>query len=343
MAKQANRMMIGGFVVVAVFLMAASLVVFSSGRFFKKSKPFVLYFDRSIQGLKVGAPVLFQGVQIGSVTSIALRINEANLKTEIPVIIDIEPERLVVVRSDRTTARGSQKQLLEAKHLVDRGLRATLAMQSLITGQLMIELDFFPNTPVAYRNASSNIPEIPTTPSPGERLAKTLQELDLDAIRNHLENALSGIDRLVNNPDLAAALRAMKESLEQVRLLVQTINARVDPLTDHLNHTVVDAGRMMKNLDLRTSRLAEKAGRTIDDFGKTARTASALLESMGANMNSTISAAGRMVSENSPLVVEIQQTLREFSDMSRSIRQLADYLEQHPEALIQGKRKSGGN
>ena len=62
MAKQANRMMIGGFVVLAVAILAASLVVFGSGKFFKKTNKYVLYFDESIKGLNVGAPVLFQGV-----------------------------------------------------------------------------------------------------------------------------------------------------------------------------------------------------------------------------------------------------------------------------------------
>ena len=68
MAKQANRMMIGGFVVLAVIIMAASLVVFGSGKFFKKTNKYVLYFDEPVNGLAVGAPVLFQGVQVGSVT-----------------------------------------------------------------------------------------------------------------------------------------------------------------------------------------------------------------------------------------------------------------------------------
>ena len=78
MAKQANRMMIGGFVVLAVIIMAASLVVFGSGKFFQKTNKYVLYFDESIKGLSVGAPVLFQGVPIGSVTSIILEADLAN-------------------------------------------------------------------------------------------------------------------------------------------------------------------------------------------------------------------------------------------------------------------------
>jgi paraquat-inducible protein B len=83
MAKQANRMMIGGFVVLAVIIMAASLVVFGSGKFFKKTNKYMLYFDEPVNGLSVGAPVLFQGVQVGSVTSITLQADFVNMKTQI--------------------------------------------------------------------------------------------------------------------------------------------------------------------------------------------------------------------------------------------------------------------
>ena len=93
MAKQANRMMIGGFVVLAVIIMAASLVVFGSGKFFKKTNKYILYFDESVKGLSVGAPVLFQGVPVGSVTSITLQADLVTMKTQIPVLIEIEPDR----------------------------------------------------------------------------------------------------------------------------------------------------------------------------------------------------------------------------------------------------------
>ena len=84
MAKQANRMMIGGFVVIAVILLAASLVVFGSGKFFKKTNEYVLYFDGSVKGLSVGAPVLFQGVQVGSVTSISIHADMKDLQGGYP-------------------------------------------------------------------------------------------------------------------------------------------------------------------------------------------------------------------------------------------------------------------
>ena len=101
MAKQANRMMIGGFVVLAVIIMAASLVVFGSGKFFQKTNKYILYFNESIKGLSVGAPVLFQGVQVGSVTSITLQADLVTMKTQIPVLIEIEPDRWKVRAGER--------------------------------------------------------------------------------------------------------------------------------------------------------------------------------------------------------------------------------------------------
>ena len=184
MAKQANRMMIGGFVVLAVIIMAASLVVFGSGKFFKKTNKYILYFDESVKGLSVGAPVLFQGVQVGSVTSITLQADFVTMKTQIPVFIEIEPDRWKV----RTGERNYRK---VAAKLIEMGLRAQLIMQSFITGQLMIELDFYPKSKVCYAPPEidkdyKDYVVIPTCKSTGERLAEALGDLDLKGIEKHL-------------------------------------------------------------------------------------------------------------------------------------------------------------
>ena len=151
MAKQANRMMIGGFVVIAVVILAASLVVFGSGKFFKKTEDFVMYFDGSIKGLNVGAPVLFQGVQIGSVKSIVLQADIDQLTLEKPVVIETEPAKFQLEKGQKHGKAGEN-----LPELIDKGLRAVLAMQSFITGQLMIELDFFPGTPVNLKNINKD-------------------------------------------------------------------------------------------------------------------------------------------------------------------------------------------
>ncbi|MFA4904869.1 MAG: MlaD family protein, partial [Desulfobaccales bacterium] len=207
MAKQANRMMIGGFVVLAVVLMAASLVVFGSGKFFQKTNKYVLYFNESVKGLSVGAPVLFQGVPVGSVTGITLQADLVKMKTQIPVIIDIDPNRWQVRAGERDYQKTAGK-------LIEMGLRGQLIMQSFITGQLMIELDFYPKSAVCYAPAKIDKDYkdhivIPTCASTSERLSSAFDKLDLEGLRKKLESTMAGVDRLVNNPDLAVSIRAL--------------------------------------------------------------------------------------------------------------------------------------
>ncbi|AEB10194.1 MlaD family protein [Desulfobacca acetoxidans] len=314
MAKQANRMMIGVFVVLAVILMAASLVVFGSGKFFKKTVKCVLYFDESVKGLNVGAPVLFQGVQIGSVTSIVLQVDPAKLQPQIPVTIEFEPDRFKVHAEGGKIPREPRKNIAK---LIDKGLRAVLTMQSFITGQLMIEIDFHPGTPVVLKNIGKDFIEIPTIPSTSERLAQTLDKLDLEGLKKHLESTLAGIDRFVNGPDLIAGIRALKDTLQDVRKIVVKMEGQINPLADDVK-------------------------KSVKDIGKLARNAEAKLDPLGTGLDKTMSSVRGIISEDSPLIVELQNTMKEISAMSRSFRQLANYLEQHPETVIRGKKSPGG-
>ncbi|MGO9622482.1 MAG: MlaD family protein [Desulfobaccales bacterium] len=319
MAKQANRMMIGGFVVLAVIIMAASLVVFGSGKFFQKTLNFVLYFDESVKGLSVGAPVLFKGVQVGSVTSIVIQADLAKNQIQIPVIIAIEPDRWKVRGGERNPQKNVPK-------LIEMGLRAQMVMQSFITGQLMIELDFYPKSAVCYAPPQTDkdykdYVVIPTCRSTGEKLAQALGNLDLTGLEKHLESSLAGIDRVVNNPDLTASIIALKGTLQDASKLLNRVDHQVDPLVNDVKKTAKDFSKLANNVDSRVGGVAT-------------------------GLDKTMSTARGTLAEDSPLMADLQNTLQEISAMSRSIRQLANYLDQHPEALIRGKgnpgSKSGG-
>jgi paraquat-inducible protein B len=317
MAKQANRTMIGVFVVLAVIMLAASLVIFGSGKFsayFQKRQKFVLYFDESLKGLDVGAPVLFQGVPVGSVTSMVIYFDVVKLQTRIPVLIDFDPEKFKVGGPENRKLLRNPRIFMPK--LVEKGLRAELTMQSLITGKLMIELDFHPNTPLILNNYNKNYIEIATIPSTTSKLARALDKLDLEAVQKKLESALEGIAKLTNNPDLAASIKHLKETLRDARKLINRVDRQVDPLADDVKKTAKDLGKLARNLDSRVGGVAE-------------------------GLNKTMSAARGVLSEDSPLIVELQDTLQEISAVSRSLRQLADYLEEHPESLIRGKGKPG--
>jgi paraquat-inducible protein B len=339
MAKQANRMVIGGFVVIAVFLLAASVVVFGSGKFFKKKQLYLMYFDTSIKGLNVGSPVLFQGVPIGSVTHISLRTYTDTVKTEIPITIEVEQGQFEVVGKGNLSPDYRER----VQKLIDNGLRAVLGLQSLITGQLVIELDFHPNTPVNLRGTDDRFPEIPTIPSTTERLVQTLQKLDLEGMQKDLENALTGIDKLVNDPDLKASIGELKGLLTDARGLVQHLDGRIDPLAEGMKATLSDTRRLVNNVNDQVAPTAANFNRTVEDFGQLARHADRQLETLSGSLEKTLAGVRGVMSEDAPLVVELETTLQEISAMARAFRQLAEYLERHPESLIQGKGNAGGN
>jgi paraquat-inducible protein B len=315
MAKQANRMMIGAFVILAVIIMAASLVVFGSGKFFKKTVKCVMYFDGSVKGLTVGSPVLFQGVQIGSVDSVIIEVDPTKLQAQIPVVIEYEPDKFQVAGAMKVP-RDPRKTI---PILIKRGMRAVLTTQSFITGQLAIEIGFYPGTPVVLRKAGEykGYIEIPTIPSTTQKLFDALAKLDLAGMEKHLESALDGIANLANNPNLPASLQGLKETLQDARKLVNRVDSQVDPLTKDTKKTVKDFGDLARNLNGRVG-------------------------GMATGLDKTLSAARGTISQDSPLMVDLQNTLQELSRMSRSLRQLADYLDQHPESLIRGKKKAGG-
>jgi paraquat-inducible protein B len=314
MAKQASRMMIGGFVVLAVIIMAASLVVFGSGKFFQKTVKCIMYFNEPVKGLSVGAPVLFQGVQIGSVTSIVLQVDPTKMQIHIPVIIEYEPAKFQLAGVGLEAWRDPRKNVPK---LIEKGLRAQLAMQSLITGQLIIQLDFYPGTPVSLKGIDKEYIEIPTIPSTSAKLAEALEKLDLTKLEKHLESTLAGIDKFVNNPDLSASVRALKDTLQDTRKLITRVDSQVNPVSDDVRKTVKEFGKLAADIDARVGGLA-------------------------GGFDKTMAAARGILSPDAPLMVDLENTLQEISAMSRSIRQLANYLDQHPEALIRGKGNSGG-
>jgi len=338
MAKQANRMMIGGFVVIAVFLLAASIVIFGSGKFFKQTEKFVLHFDGSIKGLNVGAPVLLQGVQIGSVTGIVLRTSREKLTMDIPVFIDIEPDRFQIV--DKQDVQRDPAKTVPI--LIDRGLRGVLTMQSFITGQLMIELDYYPGTPVNLKEKDSEYLEIPTIPSTTERLYQTLQDIDFKGLADHLENTMAGVDAFVNNPDWGTGVESLRIAAEELHAVIGKVDARVDPLIDNVEGTLSDTRKLVNNVDRNIEPMADDLKKALEDFDSLTRNANASLEKLTNDIDSTLTGIRGVVSEDAPLVTNLEDALRDISLMANAMRQLAEHLEQHPESLIQGKGQNGG-
>src|SRR5262245_57812671 len=159
MAKKTSPKLIGGFVVGAIVLAIAGVIAFGGGKFFTQREQAVLFFSQSsLSGLDVGSPVTFRGVKIGAVTRVVIQYDVDNQRLLIPVFITIEPDKIQVVSGRRETERN-------LRVLVERGLRAQLEVQSLVTGQASIDFNFHPGTPVTMVGAVKGVRELPTIPS----------------------------------------------------------------------------------------------------------------------------------------------------------------------------------
>lgn len=332
MSKQASKSLIGAFVLGAIFLFVAGIVIFGSGKFFTKVKKNVLFFEGSVKGLQIGSPVVFRGVQIGHVTDIILEVNSRDLTAFIPVYIEVYQQRIVPIGEDH---RYDQR-FLQA--LIEKGLRAQLQLQSFVTGQLMVNLDFYPNAPIRLVGLEKRYPEIPTIPSSLEQLTKRLEELPLKEIADRLNEAVAGINRLVNSPALQASIGSLNQLLKNSEALVKNLNTEIGPLASDIRGTA-DAARTAFAQAEKTLRFDEGApGQIASSLKETLSTANATLK----ETQTAVENLNGIVAQNANLGYEIGRTLEQVTELSRSLRVLADYLERHPEALLRGKSPAKG-
>jgi paraquat-inducible protein B len=335
MSKQANTKLIGGFVVGAIVLVVVGVLLFGSGKLFSRQKKFVLFFEGSVKGLNVGAPVDFRGVKVGSVTDIKIVLDDKNLSLRIPVFIEINKEKVSFAGTESEIKKLVEK-TKEAKTLValliNEGLRGQLVMQSYVTGQLGVHLDLFPDKPLRLVGSELGYTEIPTIGSSLSEIAKTLQNIPVAEIAEKVSKTLDGIEKLVNSPDLAETIVALHQTVNAAHALLQNLDGQVKPLSTSAGLTLgeakkmfADAGRLARELDGRIPGIAAGLDETIKTTGATMRGASKAIDGM----------AG----DNSPVRLEMIRTLNELASAARSLRVLADYIENHPEALLRGKGK----
>ncbi len=321
MNKKIRPTLIGAFVVGALTLVVVAVLMFGSGRLFRHSKEFILYFDSSINGLRVGAPVKLRGVEIGSVKNILLQFEpDMNIK-RIPVIIKIDAEKI--------TKRGGQGDFLDDpeafKTAIDHGLRGQLQTESFLTGLLYIGLDLVPNNPpnfVQPPDTSQPYQEIPTIPTAFEkaqdaaaRIMDNLAEIDIKKLIGSMQRTVDGINATVNSPALKASLQALEktmpkvdEAIATVRNALTNIDGNIKELSGNLQQTSADARTALK-----------EAGEAMKET------------------EVTLSSIRDLIDPDSPTFYELTRSLREVSAAARSLRQMANYLERNPRALVFGK------
>jgi paraquat-inducible protein B len=186
---------VGSFVLGGLALAVIGVLVFGGTRLFTRTIPVAVVFEGSVAGLAVGSPVTFRGVQIGAVTQISVHVRALNEAPVIPVILDLEPSRI------SWPSGRSMRNYYGLKHAIELGLRAQLSSVSLVTGQLDVELDFFPGSPARFSDAAAGMPEIPTVQSDMQHLKDQLLHMNLPELANDARGALGAARNVLNRLD----------------------------------------------------------------------------------------------------------------------------------------------
>ena len=284
----------------------------------------LLHFEGSVRGLTVGSPVEFRGIPVGQVLDINMEYDSEKLAFLIPVLIEIEQERIKVVGEMNDSDRKKRND-----YLVAQGMRAQLKTGSLITGQLYVDLDFHPDAEPAQINWEGRYPQMPTVPTSMDeittsltQLLRKLEKLPIEQIGNDLRDTVQGAKRLVNSAELQESIAALNQTLNQAQQFAATLTQEITP---ELRSAVANLNTTLKH----TRQLAQNFDETVvPELDATLKEAQTTLKDIKGS-----------ISKDSPLYYELMRVLKELTGAARSIRVMADYLERNPDALIYGKGK----
>ncbi|MDP2324127.1 MAG: MlaD family protein [Gammaproteobacteria bacterium] len=327
MSRKASPTLIGAYVLAAIALLVAGVLIFGGQELFRDTQRFVTYFDGSVQGLRIGSNVLFRGVRVGYVTDIQVTTDQSMLKYEIPVTFEILPDAMTDGQTSPLSATASR-----IDEMIKAGLRTQLDVESFVTGQLVVNLDMHPDTEAVFRSRNSQLTEIPSIPSGIQQvwqriqdfLSEVQQNVPVDKVVETLLSALGGFNELVNSPDLRASLAGANQLINSSD--TQALPARLQAAIIDLRATTRDARALIGNVDRRLDPVLERAVPLMEQLESTLKEGEVVL-----------SLARGQLESNPETAAQLADALRELERSARAIRVLVESLERKPESLIRGK------
>lgn len=334
MSKAANPTLVGTFVLAAIALAVATIITLSSIGLKDNRYRCVAFFTGSLHGLDIGAPVTFRGVAIGRVGSIRIDFNRKESNYTIPVFIDIDLQRNT--DQDGPTTGWSRDTIGDGlETLIRQGLRAQLKMSSILTGKLFIELAMHPGSEVRQSGLIADTLEIPTLPSGLEQIARTLESLPLTEILNKTATALDGINGLVSSPRTVELLDALPATLAHLDTLIAHVDNEVPALAGEFRRGMAAYIQLAESV----SGLLRRADMQLTPLGtETERLLHALTQAAAA-ITRTAANIEQLTAGDADLLYQVSSSLREFEKATHAVRQLADLLQLHPNALVFGQKE----
>lgn len=328
MSMRANPTAIGLFTLGGLALAVVGVAVLASASWFTKESTFISVFNESVNGLDIGAPVKFQGVPIGQVTDLLIQIELTDKTFQVPVQYDIDVTRL----TSRTGTFVNLDDPDVLRQQVADGLRAQLQMESIVTGQLYVELTYRDDpAPVEMAIGPFTHPRIPTAPSllaafgsqAGSvvsevmtvlfRVNEMLESIRMEEINRAVVASAGAVERLAGSEELLTALAevpgmtaSFKSAVAEMQVLAERLGGTVAPLQAGLELTNEETV-----LTLRSLRAAVEEARAF-------------------------------LTPNSGVGYQMEGALESLQGAADALKALVLSLERNPDMLLRGK-KPGGN
>jgi paraquat-inducible protein B len=304
--------LVGGFVVGGLVLAVAAILLFGGTHWFSRTVRIVGVFQGSLSGLTVGSPVTFRGVNIGKVQGMQVQVDIKQHTGVIPIYMDLEPDKIAWTHGVfNMDIEGFQR-------AVSAGMRAQLRAESVVTGQLSVDLDFYPGTPVLLTHLAGGVPEIPTLPSDLQNLKDEVRDLNLRDLADKTRAALASMQHLLDEAGgkigpVADSLRITLATVTDTMIAVQANSARTLEKIDQL--AVEGRGQIATN------------GRDLDQLLRTAQATATQTETLVAALND-------MTAPRSPMRDDLQASIRDLAASAGSLRTLTRELERNPAATL---------
>ena len=325
--RKPSATLVGVFVLGAIALIVAGVLFFGSGVLPKKRIPMVSYFEGSVAGLRVGAPVTYRGVRVGEVRAIEVRFNPNEEVTIIQVGMELFPETVTVYGG------APPKDADLVPELVRRGLTARLVLESFVTRLLSVDLDFRPGAQVSRRGEAAPAPEVPTVRGDWEALAKQLQEVDIAAAVQSVQQTLGSLNAILTSPEV-------KQTIRDLPLLVSD-----------LRHTVHSVDRTVNTIDREVTALSREARSAIASVDKTLAAAQTLIADLDREATSTlVTARGTFETANTTFadanalldprgraMTQVQRAVDDLSVAVGRLRNFAERVDRDPSVLVRGR------
>lgn len=312
---------IGAFIVGAMVLIFIALIFFSGGRLFSKKEKVIMYFEGSVQGLQIGAPVKLKGVVLGEITDIQINFQNDDKTIVTAVTADLVMER---INSKGASVKGEF--FTEA---IKNGMRAQLNFQSFLTGLLYVELDFYPESPAKLYGLQTDYRELPTVATQFEELSKSFAEMDIKGMVTHIDDFAIELNKIIKSGEIQATIKNVNRAAISIEKTSNNVSVQVSQLTKNIEKTRAEIDKLVAELNTQTPELAKSLNKSLKDLSLSLDQISKTAASIDNNF-----------SEDAPLINQLNSTLNDISRSAQAFRSLSETLEQQPEAVLRGKNST---